>query len=492
MAAKASEVNGSWVKKKLDFLTTEYLRETRSASQKIRNIVAMGFFATANAVIISFIIAYFNTAYLQGLLELEVSVAETIFSYSIAAGSVAFLVTVIVGGAFSDDYRSKYGARAPFILGGCLLAGVMLIITPIFAGSTSDTELMKILFPVCFFLIYVGLGLASSPYGALLSELFTKEQRGWVGIVLAGFTTLGSLLGLVLFKAITNILLGIAEQFQLGLLLEVSFFIFPAMVIIVAGIFIFLLVEKANPPYPPIDSVITDIVQTPTYLLNFSGSDFGKMFFVQSFWGFAGETVSIYLIIHITKASGISLEEAPLALVVLALVSAVMVLPAGFFIQKYGKVNTAIVGSIAYSIFCLLLGGIEIGGYSWALIIVAALGGLGAVFVESVRVSLPADLVPEGKEAQFMGLNKFGGTWTQPIVALTGGFILSAFSDWAYSATAIMFLLAGIASLIATVLLFLITYEKMVRTEYEKFYKRYLQAKGFFEDKLDNLVDSIV
>ena len=236
MAANSTETNGPRVKKKLDFLTTEQLRETRTTTQKIRNIVAMGFFATANAVIISFIIAYFNTAYLQSLLGLEVSVAETIFSYSVAAGSVAFLATVIVGGAFSDDYRSKYGARAPFILGGCLLAGLMLLITPIFAGNTSDTELMKILFPVCFFLIYVGLGLASSPYGALLSELFTREQRGWVGIVLAGFTTLGSLLGLVLFKAVTNILLGIAEQFQLGLFLEVSFFIFPAIIIIIAGV----------------------------------------------------------------------------------------------------------------------------------------------------------------------------------------------------------------------------------------------------------------
>ncbi|NHJ00892.1 MAG: MFS transporter [Candidatus Heimdallarchaeota archaeon] len=492
MEVKASEDNGCKVKKKLDFLTTEHLRENRSTSQKVRNIIGMGLFASANSILISFIIAYFNSAYLQGLLKLEASIAETIFSYSVAAGSVAFLGTVIIGGAFSDDYRSKYGARAPFILGGCLLAGIMLIVTPFFAGSSNDPELMKILFPICFFLIYAGLGLASSPYGALLSELFTKEQRGWVGIVLAGFTTLGSFLGLVLFKEITKILLGVAELFQMSLVLEVSFFIFPALVIAISGIFIFFLVEKANPPYPPIDSVITDIIQTPTYLLNFSGSDFGKMFFVQSFWGFAGETVSIYLIIHISKASSISLDEAPTALVILAVVSALMVIPAGFFIQKFGKVNTAIVGSIAYSLFCLLLGGMEIGGYSWALIIIAALGGLGAVFVESVRVSLPADLVPEGKEAQFMGLNKFGATWTQPLVALAGGFILSAFADWNYSATAVMFLVAGIASIIATILLFLITYEKMVRSEYQKFYKRYLQAKGFFEGKLDSLVDSIV
>ncbi|MFX0151198.1 MAG: MFS transporter [Candidatus Hodarchaeota archaeon] len=477
-------------KKKLNFLTTEELREERKSVQKIRNILAMGIYAIANSVIISFIIAYFNLSYLQGLLELEHEIAETIFSYSVAAGSVGFLGTVIIGGAFSDDYRSKYGARAPYILGGCLLAGFMLILTPIFAGQ-ADPDLMIILFPFCFFLIYVGLGLASSPYGALLSELFTKEQRGWVGLALAGFTVLGTLLGLLLFTSITSIFMDVGESFQLDILLEISFFFFPAVVIIAAGVLVFILVEKANPPFPPIDSPITDIIKTPQYLF-LGGYDYGKMFFVQSFWGFAGETVSIYLLIHLTTPTGIPKEQAPLTLLLVGLVSAAMVIPAGFFIQKYGKVNTAIVGSLIYSLFCFLLAGIEIGNYYHLIIIIIAIGGFGAVFVESVRISLPADLVPEGKEAQFMGLNKFGATWTQPLVAILGGLVLSTFSGWNISPTLIMFVLAGIATLIATILLFLISYEKMVRDEYQKFYKRYLAARGFFDKKVDEFVDSIL
>jgi MFS family permease len=476
--------------KKLDFLTTEELREKRTTTQKIRNVLAMGVFATATSIIIAFIIAYFNISYLQGTLGLEREIAETIFSYSVAAGSIGFLGTVIIGGAFSDDYRSKYGARAPYILGGSLLAGFMLILTPIFAGN-ADQDLMTILFPVCFLLVYVGLGLASSPYGALLSELFTKKQRGWVGLALAGFTVLGTLLGLLFLTSITNLIIDIGSSIQFGLIIEVSFFLFPAAVIIVAGVLVFILVEKANPPFPPIDSPITDIIQTPQYLF-LGGSDYGKMFFIQSFWGFAGETVAIYLLIHLTTPTGIPKEQAPVALFLVGLVSAIMVIPAGLFIQKYGKVKTAIVGSLIYSGFCFLLAGMEIGNYYSLLIIVVAIGGFGAVFVESVRVSLPADLVPEGKEAQFMGLNKFAATWTQPIVALLGGLILSAFSSWEYSATAIMFIFAGIATLIATILLLLISYEKMVRDEYEKFYKRYLAARGFFDKKIDEFVNSIL
>ncbi|MFX1282446.1 MAG: MFS transporter [Promethearchaeota archaeon] len=481
-------------KRKYNFLTTEKLRESRFLSQKIRNIVALGVFGMANAIIIAFIIAYFNLSYLQGSdafgLGLSPELAETIFSYSIAAGSIGFLGTVIIGGAFSDDYRSKYGARAPYILGGCLIAGIMLLLTPIFAG-TVDEDLMVIIFPMCFFLIYVGLGLASSPNGALLSELFTKEQRGWVGLILAGFTISGSLIGLVFFDFFTTLLLDFGQSLQIPFLAEFSLFLFPALVIIISGFLVFFLVEKANPPYPPIDSPITDILQTPRYLLNFSGSDFGKMFFVQSFWGFASEAVALYLIIHLV-AAGLPEDDAPIALLVTGVVSAIMAIPAGLFIQKFGKVKTAIVGSLIYSGFCFLLAGIEIGNYSNIFIIIIAIGGFGAVFIESVRASLPADLVPEGKEAQFMGINKFGSLWTQPFVAILGGFLLTALVDWDYSFTAIMFILAGFASLIATFLLFLISYEKMVRNEYKKFYKRYLMAKGFFEEKINGILDAII
>ncbi|MHA2203892.1 MAG: hypothetical protein ACW991_09400, partial [Candidatus Hodarchaeales archaeon] len=72
-------------KERFKFLTTQELRE-RFLSQKVRNIFALGVFGTANAVIVAFIIAYFNLRYLQEFLELSSELAETIFSYSIAAG----------------------------------------------------------------------------------------------------------------------------------------------------------------------------------------------------------------------------------------------------------------------------------------------------------------------------------------------------------------------------------------------------------------------
>ncbi|MCK4847447.1 MAG: hypothetical protein KAT16_00315, partial [Candidatus Heimdallarchaeota archaeon] len=161
-----------------------------------------------------------------------------------------------------------------------------------------------------------------------------------------------------------------------------------------------------------------------------------------------------------------------------------------FAIKKFGKVNTALAGSIFYGIYCFIFGYIEVGGYFDLLIPIAALGGLGAILIESVRISLPADLVPEGKEAQFMGMNKFASTWTQPVVSMLGAQIIVMFAN--DYPTMIIFNLAGVAAILASFVLFFISYEKMLKEEYHSFYKRYVRAKGIIEYGIGEITDGFM
>jgi MFS family permease len=461
-------------------LTTAFLRSEKSLSQKNRNMIAIGLYGFASALIVSLIITYYNTRYLRGMLEMTDTVANTIFSYSTAAGSIGMLLAVIIGGAYSDDFRSKYGARAPFMLAGTVIAGLMLFIVPIIA-TIFPRDFLIVLFPLAFFIAYGGLGLGSSPTYALLSELFTKEQRGWVGLVIAGFTTLGSFVGIVGLKAVAETLY------------TTAMFPFTGTVVIVVGICIFFLVEKVNPPFDPIDNTIDDIIRTPQYLITFGGKDFGKMMIVQSLWGFAVASISLYMIIHLTTPAAVAALGAGnegIILIVTGIVAAIMAIPAGFAIKKFGKVNTALAGSILYGIYCFILGSIEIGGYFDLLIPIAALGGLGAILIESVRVSLPADLVPEGKEAQFMGINKFATIWTQPVVAVLGAQIIVLFAN--DYPTTIIFNFAGIAAILASFVLFMINYDSMLKDEYQNFYKRYVHAKGIISDGIGEITDGFM
>ena len=156
-------------------LTTAFLRGEKTLPQKQRNMIALGLYGFASALVISLIITYYNTWYLRGILEMSDTVANTIFSYSTAAGSIGMLLAVIVGGAYSDDFRSRYGNRAPFMLAGTVIAGLMLYMVPVIA-TIFPRDFLVILFPLAFFIAYAGLGLGSSPTNALLSELFTREQ----------------------------------------------------------------------------------------------------------------------------------------------------------------------------------------------------------------------------------------------------------------------------------------------------------------------------
>ncbi|PWI48538.1 hypothetical protein CEE45_06540 [Candidatus Heimdallarchaeota archaeon B3_Heim] len=464
----------------ITIVSTVILREGKSIPQKYRNMIAIGLYGFASALLVSLVLVYLNTWYLQGTLGVDKTIAGTIFSYSAAAGSIGLLLAVVVGGAFSDDYRSKYGARAPFMLTGTLITGGVLFLVPLFVSIFPESFYI-ILFPLLFFIIDAGIGLGSSPTNALLSELFTREQRGWVGLVIAGFTTIGSFVGLV----------------GLGLIAsrEHATIIFPfaGIVICLIGVIIFFLVEKVNPPFDPIDSTMDDIKNTPKYLLSFGGQDFGKMLIVQSFWGFSVAAVSIYSIIHLTTPAAeaaLGKGNEVMVLVITGIVAALMAIPAGLVIKKLGKVNTALLGSIIYAFYCFLFAFIEIGDYYSLLLVIAAVGGIGAIFIESVRISLPADLVPEGKEAQFMGLNKFATKWTQPIVTTLGAQILVVFAD--QYPTMIIFNLAGVSALLASVFLFLINYEKMLKDEYQNFYKRYVRTRGLIGGHIGEFTNGIL
>lgn len=460
-------------------MTTAFLRREKTISQKQRNMIALGLYGFASALVVSLVITYYHSRYLLDWLNIEITLANSIFSYSTAAGSIGMLIAVIVGGAYSDDYRSKYGARAPFMLAGAVICGLMLYMVPILAtlfSSEGERDLLLFLFPMAFFFAYAGLGLGSSPTNALLSELFTKEQRGWVGLVIAGFTTLGSFIGIVGLNMVDT-------TFYATMM-----FPFTGTVVILTGITIFFLVEKANPPFDPIDDTIEDIIKTPQYLVTYGGKDFGKMMVVQSLWGFAVAAVSLYLVIHLAPVVGEG-NEGPV-LIVTGVVAAIMAVPAGFAIKKFGKVNTAIAGSVIYGVYCFIFGYTELPGYADLLIPIAAIGGLGAILIESVRVSLPADLVPEGKEAQFMGINRFASTWTQPVVAILGAQILVMFAG--SSPTTIIYGLAGIAAILSSFVLFMINYEKMLKEEYHNFYKRYLYAKGLIEQGIEDITDGFV
>ena len=406
--------------------------------------------------------------------------AHQIFALGETLGVICLLIAAIVFGAASDDFRSRWGNRLPFIVGGMLLASTSATVIPIFVNASNAI----ILVPLTFVLIFLGIGCAISPNYALLSELLTKKERGWGALGEAGFGVIAT--GIALF------LLPILNKINFLL----SWFSVSIMLLIGAAI-AFALIPKTNPPFDPIDSTLQDIINTPKYLLILGKGDFRTVFFLQIFWGAAIFSVTIYLINYLDAVLH-HIKDISVILVLSGVTAAVMAGPTGYLISKIGKVKTAMIGTLIYIVFALSLAFLPtlISLFSENIIFfLVILGSTGAIFITAVQVALPADLVPEGKEAQFMGINYFGLHIGSPIISSLAVYLLTpespsinigTFSLRGYNA---LYFITAICMTIALVLLFSLQYEKWLESKYQEFYKRYLKLQGLLDKAVSQLTD---
>ncbi len=495
------------------YTTKEVRGKFVSVLGKIRfifTVIGMGTFSIGFGYLEVFLISYL-VEWLQTYLQLSSSDAGFVYSLSMASGSIGLLSSVIVMGAWSDDFRSRFGNRAPFIFMGSFGAGVLLIITPFIVAPWN----VVIVVPLVMGLVNVALGAAISPHGALLSELFTMKERGWVGLVLAAAATIGTGLGLFTlgeFATSGNPFLAWGTS---------------GLAIIAGSLLTFLLIPKTNPSFPPKDSVFKDIINTPKYLIFFGKGDYGYMFIVQLFWGLAIAGVTHYAVPYIidfvlTSEMAHGLEEsaardlahayANISLLTVGITAALLAAPVGIFISKYGKVKTAIVGTSLYAMFSILLaieaetynelrgimiyqsGDLVIHAGLLGIFITAVLGGLGSIFITSVQLSLPADLVPEGKEAQFMGISLTAHSMSKPFLAVLAAYVFASqatttFFGFEMEGYQIIFLVAGMSMFVALLSLFAISYERMLVREYYRYYKRYLRFQKLVESSLARVAD---
>ncbi len=473
-------------------------------------VLGMSTFSIGLGYLEVFLISYL-VEWLQTHLSLSSSEAGFIYSLSMASGSLGLLSSVIVMGAWSDDFRSRFGNRVPFILVGSIGAGFLLLLAPLLIAPWNAFVVV----PLIMGLVNVALGAAISPHGALLSELFTRKERGWVGLVLAAAATVGTGLGLFTlgsFTASGNPFLAWGTS---------------GVAIILGSMLTFFLIPKTNPPFPPRDSVVKDIINTPKYLIFFGKGDYGYLFIVQLFWGLAIAGITHYAvpyIIEFVKTSEIlrGLDEAAardlahsyanMTLLTVGITASILAAPVGIFISKYGKVRTAIIGTSIYAIFCILLameaeyyatlreiviyesGNFLVHGGVLSILLVAILGGVGAIFITSVQLSLPADLVPEGKEAQFMGINLTAHSLSKPFLAVLAAYVFASqstttFFGFEMEGYQVIFLIAGMSMFVALLSLFAISYEKMLLREYYRYYKRYLRFQKLVESSLARVAD---
>ncbi len=425
---------------------------------QLKLLISTSLFNTASGAFSGFITVYF-ARYLKD----ETDIGSAGYGIILSIGISLYLITVIVSGAVSDDFRnSRWGNRIPFITLGGIIMGLILTLT-FGILSIFGANLFVLIF--LFAGIYIALGSINAPYNALLSELFEKNMRGWAALTRMVFGGLGTGIAIFVFPPLID-----SGNYEATLLII-------AIVLFLCAGLVALFVPKLNPDFEP-DETISDILHTPQLLWQFGKGDFGRLMICQIFWSLGLGAIYYFWAAYFIYKFDISAEETASILILLSVGAALAAIPIGISVSVIGKVNTGILSSLLFCIFVFLVASApSLEAMGWIMLF----GGIPSMGLSTVRNSLPADLTPEGKEAQFMGINTVSSLFPDPITLAIASVILMIFGE--NIGFQIIFSLVILEVLAAAIVLTFISYEEWVTEKYNDYYTRFLRAKNKLPDR---------
>ncbi len=428
------------------------IREITEFFPLLRIAIAVAFFAGGGAMYAAF------ATNVLGILMEDYAVDKDGKGLVLGISGITAIIFLLAAGTWSDDIRGRFGPRIPFIFLGGLLSSITFLLAPLLLEINASL----FTFILIYFLVGAGSGIAGSPFRALLSELFKKNERGWAGLCIMLLSTVG-----------TGVVIGLNSPSFLENDLELFWYVCGGGLFITT-VLTCLFVPKVNPEFAP-DSTIQDLINTPKYAVAFGGGQFRTMLIVQLFWAVGIELITVYLVDFVTDKDtgyGLKTTDATTLLFAITIFGAIFAVPSGAIVSKLGKVKSGMLATILYVSYILI---VTVSDYDIALW-TAPIAGLGTILLTTVQISLPADLVPEGKEGQFMAINSIVTGLPIPFVVGLSSFIVD------FQGYKAIFIVAAISMGIAGVILVALTYEQWGILDYQRYYSRYLAFQGHLVD----------
>lgn len=133
------------------------------------------------------------------MLQNTFGLGETLTGALMAADNVLALFLLPVFGALSDKVETGFGKRMPFIVGGTVLAVILMLILP-----AADKSVNLILFIVALFALLVSMGLYRSPAVALMPDLTPNKLRSKGNAVINLMGAVGGVYTLIMIKLLVG------------------------------------------------------------------------------------------------------------------------------------------------------------------------------------------------------------------------------------------------------------------------------------------------
>ncbi len=399
-----------------------------------RNIILIGLLAMGDKLFFFFEQNYFNT-YLDHILFLPPLYISIMVSLSATIG----LIMMIIWGIFSDNTRTKFGRRRPYLLFGGIIAGIAMMLY----GLSMN-------YILCIIIDVVIIGLASNAFllaeRSLIPDTIEVEKRGKANGIINLISYIGLIIGVV-FLLIGNELFGIPDPrpgamgtiiTQEGhfILLFVGGFVF-ALVGIIGFIFI-----KEKPVSEPSEreKVFGNLWKSFKKVERNSLKEFLKILLALLIFQSGIASIMPFLFVFIFDQGFSTLQLLlGIALAVPALVIATIFL--GRLSDKFGRKRFIPISMIIVSIGYLIMP-FSSGNYIIFII------GLPFVLVGVLALVVPLnawsqDLLPEDLRGTFTGILNIVNTVSQIIGSLLAGIIAILFGvSWIFVLGPIFFIVS--------------------------------------------------
>jgi len=371
--------------------------------------------------------------------------SSIVISVLFSIALIALCIGAIFGGIINDKIRSKFGQRIPSIFLGSVGAAVLFIIIPLITQIVNNKITIFILLAIIFTIAHLLLGGAYPAWFSLLSDLFKKKERTLASVVITIFSAAGAAIAVIVFSMLVD------SGFSWII------WIITGFALAVGGVLTCILIPRENPKEPS-DAKLSDVTKIPKLIWKYGGLPWVLLLVVNTFWGFGSHLVETGLVDSLVNRFAAQGTTASLASnILMGGYIAIFLLPVIWFVNRIGKIKASIIASLSYAIFCLLLALMKDFNAIYYIIII---GGVSNILISTLQMALPADIVPKGREASFMGIFFVFSTAIKPIATLVQGILLEGketvssleiFGGYPWS-----FVFASIAFVIALIILFAI------------------------------------